>query len=144
MANSSSPYITHKPEVRTFDFNRRPSATETLPSPVEVRAIIDGKSVPFATVAEKFNALVDAWDEFNLGRSVMRFDSIAYTQIIGMGRDAVPFLLDRMRKGNSDWAFALKMIAGHDVETDEMEGDEQAIIAAWLAWGGRHGDGRRG
>lgn len=95
----------------------------------------------FTTVEEKFQALADAWEDEHPGSSIMRFDSFAYHQIIGMGMDVVPLLIDRLRDGEGHWVYALTCIAGTNEHTDEMVGDADRVIQAWVGWYDRFGGG---
>jgi hypothetical protein len=103
-----------------------------------VSAIINGRVTEFDTEKAKFDALVEAWEDHQTGRSVTDFNHVAYTQIIGMGTTAIAWLLDKLTEGDGDWIYALKCITGQEAETPDMYGDADRVIAAWRAWGDRY------
>jgi hypothetical protein len=120
-----------------------PSTTLTVPNKTEtrafnqrkrIRALINGESREFATIEEKFEALAENWDEFNIGRSITSFDHPAYHQIMTMGEAVIPLLIDRLRQGEDDWVYALKCITGEQVESAEMYGDSDRVVQAWVEW----------
>jgi hypothetical protein len=110
------------------------SATNAVYGP-SFSALIDGKSLPFRSAAAKFDALAEAWERHNAGRSVRDYYHLAHMQIIGMSELAIPHLLQRMKRGDAKWVFALKCISGMEADTPDMLGDSERIIQAWLAWG---------
>src|SRR5579863_5639962 len=59
----------------------------------------------------------------------------AYQKIIGMGQDAVPFLLRELETDVDNWFWALMMITDQNPVTEEMCGDGAAMAQAWLRWG---------
>jgi hypothetical protein len=60
----------------------------------------------------------------------------AYQRIIGMGRDALPFILEEFSKGElDDWFWAFYAITGENPITEEMAGDMDKMAEAWLQWG---------
>jgi len=61
----------------------------------------------------------------------------AYQRIIGMGKEALPFILRDLRDYSDDWFHALHYIVGKDVAAGtETVGDAQV---AWLEWGYKEG-----
>lgn len=102
-------------------------------------ALINGRLEAFASIENKFNALADAWKFDHLGRSVTDYKHFAHLQIIGIGPDAIPFLLRRIVNGESKWVYALKCIASEQVEPQEAYGDASKVLEAWVAWGRRNG-----
>jgi len=102
------------------------------------RAIIDGNAFVFESYADKFEALADAWDNASPGSSIIDYDNFALHQIIGMGPAAIPFLLDRLRCGEGHWVYALTCIAGEQAHEEQMNGDADQVIQAWLDWGRRY------
>jgi hypothetical protein len=61
----------------------------------------------------------------------------AYQQIIGMGRPALPLILDEMQKSPNHWFWALFAITGHDVAAESQ--DFTSATQAWLEWGTNQG-----
>ena len=58
-----------------------------------------------------------------------------------MGREIIPFLLERLGKGEGHWIHALKCISGEQAESAEMHGNADAVIGAWIEWGRARGVG---
>ncbi len=59
----------------------------------------------------------------------------AYQQIIGMGRDAIPLILEEMNERPDQWDWALRAITGTDPVPREAWGKLSEITAAWIHWG---------
>ena len=61
----------------------------------------------------------------------------AYQAIIGMGKDALPLVLDDLRRTQAHWLWALHAITQEDPAPDGA--DFETAVAAWLAWGRERG-----
>ena len=57
-----------------------------------------------------------------------------YQQIIGMGRDAIPFIIEDMAKYPDHWFWALEAITGEDSVASGSCGDIGKAAKAWIAW----------
>jgi hypothetical protein len=97
-------------------------------------ALINGNSVSFSSIEEKFEALESAWDDEHPASSIVNYDSLSYDQIIGMGAAVVSILMGRLRAGEGQWIYALTCITGVQAHSDEMLGDPDRIIGAWDEW----------
>jgi len=94
----------------------------------------------------KFQGLVVAWKE-QRGATSSVTESVmcpAYQGIIGMGDDAVPFLLRQLTNEGDDpdqWFWALKAItrADPDPVSEDERGDNLRMARAWFDWGIRMG-----
>ncbi len=62
----------------------------------------------------------------------------AYQEIIGMGKNAIPFILRDLEDSPSQWFWALRSIVGESPVRPEDRGDVDAMAAAWLEWGRRN------
>ncbi len=102
------------------------------------------KGAPGAVSAQaraRFDRLAGEW------RSAVRYVSSlsqmvthpAYQRIIGMGVEAVPLMLERLRCEPEHWFWALKSISGEDPVPGEERGDVEAMSRTWLSWGRQHG-----
>lgn len=85
---------------------------------------------------QKFVRLRDEWKrqrahESSTVRMVMH---PAYQTIIGMGMEAVPFLLRELETDVDAWFWALRAITEEDPVPEEARGDGQAMAQAWLRW----------
>ena len=61
-----------------------------------------------------------------------------YQKIIGLGEDAVPFILAQLKSEGDEpdqWFWALKMITGANPVLPEQQGDFRAMAKAWITWG---------
>ena len=61
----------------------------------------------------------------------------AYQQIIGMGKEAIPLILQDLRETRAQWFWALRSIARESPVNPEDRGDVDAMTDAWLEWGRR-------
>lgn len=57
----------------------------------------------------------------------------AYQAIIGMGKEALPLILDDLRRTEGHWLWALRAITREDPSPEGA--DFKTAVAAWLAWG---------
>ena len=90
-------------------------------------ALIGDKYVEFKSVSEKINALETVWREFYKGKP-LEYNHFAYHQILGLGKFALPFLIDKMRAGSTDWNRAVTAIMGFRASDPESDRD------AWIRW----------
>ncbi len=63
----------------------------------------------------------------------------AYQQIIGMGKDAIPLILEELQREEDHWFWALKAITGEDPVAPNERGQLPKMTQAWLRWGKEHG-----
>ena len=104
----------------------------------------DTMDPPDRTAAEAralFDELAQEWQQATRFLSYLTdmTSHPAYQRIIGMGKAAVPFLLERLRRKPDHWFWALKSITGVDPANDDARGDLNAMSQAWLDWGRQHG-----
>lgn len=106
--------------------------------PERVAAI---QSLEAASAGERFRRLAAAWRE-NRGPTSSLTEMATqpeYQHIIGMGRDAVPFLLQELQKQPDHWFWALVAITGEDPVPPEHKGRLSEMTKDWLRWGKEHG-----
>ncbi len=91
--------------------------------------------------AERFRQLADWWQEdvSHLSSPTEIAIHPAYQQIIGMGIQAIPFLLKNLEQRPDHWFWALKAITGEDPVPLEQKGRVDQMAKAWLRWGAEHG-----
>ena len=102
---------------------------------------ISSDSVGTATGIEaEFERLATEWKQetAHLSSMVTIAEHRAYQEIIGMGRDAIPFILRDLEVSPSQWFWALRAIAGESPVRPEDRGDVDAMTAAWFDWGRRN------
>jgi hypothetical protein len=98
----------------------------------ELAAVIDGSIQIFSTDSEKFDALAAAWSEHHIGAARLDFEHHAYQQIIEMRAAAVPFILERIRRREVGWLYAMKRITGEEPNVAGKRGEDAMV--AWLDW----------
>ena len=86
---------------------------------------------------KKFFRLRDEWKqkrgpESSSARLAMH---PAYLKIIGMGAEAIPFLLQELERDPDQWFVALRSITEADPVPDPIRGNVTAMAEAWLKWG---------
>lgn len=95
---------------------------------------------PAGPVLEReFRALVERWKADSVHSSLVQVQvqHPAYQRIIGMGRQAVPLILNEMRRCPDHWFWALQAITGEQpVPSGSTFGE---ATEAWLAWGRARG-----
>jgi len=89
----------------------------------------------------RFYDLAKTWQEETQHISSVREMVLhpAYQQIIGMGRDAIPFLLRELKRQPDHWFWALHAITGEDPVPTEEKGNVDAMTRCWLRWGAANG-----
>ncbi len=103
--------------------------------------ILDSEVAPTGKVNQKFTTLAARWRAetawtSSVSQTVMH---PAYQEIIGMGRDVVPYLLQALAQQPEHWFWALRAITGEDPVRPEQRGQIDAMTQAWLQWGREHG-----
>jgi hypothetical protein len=87
----------------------------------------------------KFWELVRTWEHQNKNNnSADRFFHPAMAEIISMGYDVIPLLLEAI-KDNYHWAMALHKITGAWPVKQKFAGNEEKIIECWVKWGKTNG-----
>lgn len=89
--------------------------------------------------AEKFKRLKAQWLREMPPSSRMR-DLVlckSYQRIIGMGKDALPFLLSEVEREPRAWFWALEAIT--EANPVPEGGDLNSIAQAWTRWASEHG-----
>lgn len=89
----------------------------------------------------RFNQLAQQWKAdtallSDLSKKSMHPD---YQRIIGMGQDALPFLLKELERHPSHWFWALRAITGANPVKSGNRGRIKQMAQDWLAWGRDHG-----
>ncbi|MDP2273535.1 MAG: hypothetical protein Q8K32_22535 [Archangium sp.] len=64
----------------------------------------------------------------------------SYQRIIGMGQDALPYILDELRRAPDHWHWALVSITGANPVPPESSGDLERMRQAWLSWASSKSD----
>jgi hypothetical protein len=85
---------------------------------------------------EKFERLATDWraNRNNIGSVLDMCSHIAYQQIIGMGKDAVPLILRELEREIDHWFWALRAITAEDPVTENHRGRLALMARDWLDW----------
>lgn len=88
-------------------------------------------------VHEKFERLADRWRRETVFQSSVHQMAThpSYQEIIGIGRDAIPLLLQELESNPDHWFWALRSITGIDPVPPKDRGHVRAMTDAWLEWG---------
>ncbi len=111
------------------------------PGPVVV-TVSPSASTSNNQTKERFEKLATSWKAntkfiSNVTAKTLNPD---YQKIIGMGKDAIPFILDDLEaNGPNDWYWALTAITDTNPITPEIAGNMVAMTEAWLQWGRQAG-----
>jgi len=99
------------------------------------------RSISYATPRAKFQALVRQWVRGRGQSSKIKDLAMhrAYQQIIGMGEQAIPLILEEMERKPGHWSWALTAISGEDPVPPSARGRLKETTHAWLEWGTRKG-----
>lgn len=84
----------------------------------------------------RFHSLVDVWKQSCPPSSSIEqlATHSAYQQIIGMGPDALVFVLREMEQSPNHWFWALRAITGENPVQPANRGNLRAMAADWFAW----------
>jgi hypothetical protein len=129
--------------------NNSPRQADPLEAdrPVEPTATQPASSLPAclgrngALHRQRFQELARQWKDATLFLSSITDIAMhpAYQQIIGMGKDALPLLLDELRRHPDHWFWALQAITGVNPVPVSDRGDMGRMTQAWLAWADQQG-----
>src|SRR5947209_4796421 len=107
----------------------------TLRGKMKTAAITATSPSPGAALEEQFNELAQEW--YRETRMLSSVHQIvlhpAYQKIIGMGRDALPFILRELKRTRGHWLWALAMITREDHAAPGQTFRE--AVDSWLQWG---------
>jgi hypothetical protein len=86
---------------------------------------------------QRFAALALKWknETGHLSNITKKCTHPSYQQIIGMGREAVPLILQDLKDSKADWFWALTAITGANPIPEESVGNINQMTEAWLQWG---------
>ena len=85
----------------------------------------------------EFETLARQWKDDTAGDSTGTAILMhpAHQRIVGMGRPALPLILEDMREQGGHWFAALHAISGENPIAPEEQGRILKMQAAWLEWG---------
>ena len=90
---------------------------------------------------ERFRLLAAQWKERSrhMSNTAQMAMLKPYQQIIGMGKDALPFLLQELASEPDHWFWALEAITQENPVPPEALGKVRLMADAWLLWARQHG-----
>ena len=93
------------------------------------------------SLADRFHRRRDEWKEQSryLSNTTQMAMLRPYQQIIGMGPEVVPLILEELRREPDLWFWALEAITDEHPVPPEAAGRVELSTAAWLEWGRRKG-----
>ena len=93
------------------------------------------------TLEARFNDLAATWTKDTQIMSSIAQMALhpAYQEIIGMGPEAVPFIIERLKLEPDHWFWALRSITGIDPVKAEARGNFAMMREAWLNWAQENG-----
>ena len=118
---------------------RRAQTTDTVRRGA-LRSVPKQLEFNFGVSEREFEALAETWrrETGHFPTMVRKAMHPAYQRIIGMGRDAIPFILkDIQKQPTGAWFWALNAITGKDPA--QLEDTVDGAIQAWLRWGKERG-----
>lgn len=91
------------------------------------------------TLESEFQQLAQQWKEETEFQSAAERIAMhpAYQRIIGMGREALPFILRDLQDTHDMWFWALAAITGENPVPEEDRGYIDRMTRAWVRWGVR-------
>ena len=95
---------------------------------------------PEEGLASRFRELAERWREDTQFQSsaTALFMHPDYQEIIGMGHQALPLILQDLAATRSNWFWALRAITGENPVPPEERGQIGKMTERWLAWGHAH------
>lgn len=96
---------------------------------------------PRATARERFQRLAAEWKEQSrhMSNTAQMAMLRSYQKIIGMGPDAVPFILEELQREPGLWFWALETITDENPDPPEATGKVRQMAQAWVEWGKQRG-----
>ena len=87
----------------------------------------------------RFETLANAWEAHcaahrEASNPYKFVEHPSFEALVGLGRPAVPLIVERYREGNLFWGAALRRITGVTTFGDGVVGDLAATRRGWLAW----------
>src|SRR4051812_33627206 len=86
---------------------------------------------------ERFRRLAAEWKDLSqhMSNPAQMAMLRPYQKIIGMGADAVPFILEELRREPDQWFWALEAITDENPVPADTAGKVRQMAQAWIEWG---------
>ena len=104
---------------------------------IQEAVVADDKGT--SALEHKFNTLAAQWRKETGMVSMVHKMAMhpAYQKIIGMGKDALPFIFAELNTKGGHWLWALCAITGEDAA--QPGHNFRQAVDDWLQWGREHG-----
>lgn len=116
-------------------------SAQSIPASIPVqtkrlRLVPSGKNEIEDRLRNEFKKLSRKWKEdvFFSSSTHKHYYHPSYQRIIGMGKDALPLIIQDLRETESDWFWALQCITGKDPVPKSSWGNFELARNAWLNW----------
>jgi hypothetical protein len=98
-------------------------------------------TVASPAVVRQFHFLASEWHEATrfLSSPIATCQHQAYLDIIALGPEVVPLILQSLAESPRPWFAALRELTGQNPVPDEARGYIDVIANHWLAWGRSQG-----
>lgn len=92
-------------------------------------------------VGDLFDKLKAEWKSKTkyLSNSAQMATVWPYQQIIGLGRPALPLILQELERETDHWFWALEAISGENPVPADHAGQVENMAKAWIEWGRQQG-----
>jgi len=103
---------------------------------VPIVALMEVGSTPSPQTRQRFHDLAERWrkESGHLSSLEKRAMLPSYQQIIGLGPQAVPLLIERLREEPGHWFWALRAITGVNPVSPEHVGRVKDMADDWIRW----------
>jgi hypothetical protein len=90
---------------------------------------------------QEFNERAERWEKesgiySSPGAAILHRD---YQRIIGMGKPAIPLILERLQTSGADWFWALRHISGEEEDPAKNAQNIEEATLTWIKWGREKG-----
>lgn len=131
-------------EINSSLGGQTPTITVSTADPKSPEYIIDPKVEKSVESSVRFHRLTRQWkNERGAQATAAAMAALpGYQKIIGMGPDALPFILAQLKsEGDTPdhWFWALAAISDENPVPPESRGKLSEMAKAWLAWGQKKG-----
>ena len=99
------------------------------------------KTAASVEIGDLFDKLKTEWKSKTryLSNSAQMATVWSYQQIIGLGRPALPLILQELERETDHWFWALEAISGENPVPADQAGQIESMAKAWIHWGRKQG-----
>lgn len=92
---------------------------------------------PLAPPQDRFERLAEKWEQesAHMASPIEMAMLPSYQQIIGIGWQAVPLILEKLQEKPDHWFWALQAITGASPVSEESQGVLDLMAESWIQWG---------